>query len=169
MSERFIPFWPTGPEPTEGEKEHSVEDSQDQKQSREDSMALVCVDNDDLQLEQHPVSVSPFTLPYTSNDVTYVPYESELQMPDIVHLMKASLSEPYSIYTYRYFIHNWPQLCVLAHCQGRSVGAIVCKLETHHYNVRRGYIAMLAVDKDFRKRKIGVYVSVCIQTKAIQS
>lgn len=159
MSERFIPFWPTSSETTEVEKEHSIEDCQDQKQARDDSMALACINNDELQLEQHPAhypSPAPFTLPYTSNDVTYVPYESELQMPDIVHLMKASLSEPYSIYTYRYFIHNWPQLCVLAHCQGRSVGAIVCKLERHHFNVRRGYIAMLAVDKDFRKRKIGV-------------
>ena len=87
--------------------------------------------------------------------VTYVPYESELQMPDIMRLMKADLSEPYSIYTYRYFIHNWPRLCILAQCDDRYVGAIVCKLEPHHYNTRRGYIAMLAVDKDYRKRKIG--------------
>ena len=87
--------------------------------------------------------------------ITYKPYVSELQMPSIVQLMKASLSEPYSIYTYRYFIHKWPQLCKLAVCNGECVGAIVCKLEFHHYNVRRGYIAMLAVAKDFRRKKIG--------------
>lgn len=85
----------------------------------------------------------------------YEMYESELQMPDIMKLMKTALSEPYSIYTYRYFIHNWPQLCVLAKCDNACVGAIVCKLEMHHYNTRRGYIAMLAVDKEYRKRKIG--------------
>lgn len=89
------------------------------------------------------------------SQVVYVPYESELQMPDIMRLMKADLSEPYSIYTYRYFIHNWPRLCILAQCDDQYVGAIVCKLEPHHYNTRRGYIAMLAVDKDYRKRKIG--------------
>ena len=89
------------------------------------------------------------------SQVVYIPYESELQMPDIMRLMKADLSEPYSIYTYRYFIHNWPRLCILAQCDDRYVGAIVCKLEPHHYNTRRGYIAMLAVDKDYRKRKIG--------------
>lgn len=50
------------------------------------------------------------------SEVTYVPYESELQMPDITRLMKADLSEPYSIYTYRYFIHNWPKLCILVSC-----------------------------------------------------
>ncbi|XP_023963376.1 N-alpha-acetyltransferase 30 isoform X5 [Chrysemys picta bellii] len=45
--------------------------------------------------------------------IRYVRYESELQMPDIMRLITKDLSEPYSIYTYRYFIHNWPQLCFL--------------------------------------------------------
>ena len=45
--------------------------------------------------------------------IKYVQYTSEAQMPDIIRLMKADLSEPYSIYTYRYFIHNWPHLCIL--------------------------------------------------------
>ena len=48
-----------------------------------------------------------------TSGVTFVPYESELQLPHIMRLMKADLSEPYSIYTYRYFIHNWPNLCFL--------------------------------------------------------
>ena len=114
--------------------------------------------------QTEPEHQAPETVGSSSHDdpdrtevpqVTYVPYESELQMPDIMRLMKADLSEPYSIYTYRYFIHNWPRLCILAQCDDRYVGAIVCKLEPHHYNTRRGYIAMLAVDKDYRKRKIG--------------
>lgn len=45
--------------------------------------------------------------------IQYVQYESELQMPMIVKLIQKDLSEPYSIYTYRYFIHNWPKLCFL--------------------------------------------------------
>ena len=45
--------------------------------------------------------------------IRYVVYESELQMPDIMRLITKDLSEPYSIYTYRYFIHNWPKLCFL--------------------------------------------------------
>lgn len=48
-----------------------------------------------------------------SEQITYVQYESELQMPDIMRLIQKDLSEPYSIYTYRYFIHNWPMLCFL--------------------------------------------------------
>lgn len=42
-----------------------------------------------------------------------VEYENEYQMVDIMRLITNVLSEPYSIYTYRYFIHNWPKLCLL--------------------------------------------------------
>ena len=45
--------------------------------------------------------------------VKYAVYENELQMPDIMKLIQKDLSEPYSIYTYRYFIHNWPHLCYM--------------------------------------------------------
>lgn len=45
--------------------------------------------------------------------IEYVQYESELQMPMIMKIIQKDLSEPYSIYTYRYFIHNWPKLCFL--------------------------------------------------------
>lgn len=51
--------------------------------------------------------------PGEDRTIRYVRYESELQMPDIMRLITKDLSEPYSIYTYRYFIHNWPQLCFL--------------------------------------------------------
>ncbi|KAJ3193489.1 N-alpha-acetyltransferase 30 [Irineochytrium annulatum] len=47
------------------------------------------------------------------NVISYVPYESELQLPSIMRLIENDLSEPYSIYTYRYFLHAWPQLSFL--------------------------------------------------------
>ena len=37
----------------------------------------------------------------------------------------------------------------------KCVGAIVCKLDIHKKVVRRGYIAMLAVDEKYRQEKIG--------------
>lgn len=50
-------------------------------------------------------------------------------------------------------------MILLAFCQahvcGECVGAIVCKLDYHKKIVKRGYIAMLAVDSKVRKRKIG--------------
>lgn len=87
--------------------------------------------------------------------ITYKVYESELELPSIMKLIQKDLSEPYSIYTYRYFIHNWPKLCYLALYEDKCVGCIVCKLDIHRQMIKRGYIAMLAVDKDYRKLKIG--------------
>lgn len=89
------------------------------------------------------------------DEIGIISYESELQMPEIMRLIQKDLSEPYSIYTYRYFIHNWPKLCFLAIHEGTCIGAIVCKLDMHRNVVKRGYIAMLAVDKKYRKRGIG--------------
>ncbi|XP_037934376.1 uncharacterized protein LOC119672242 [Teleopsis dalmanni] len=94
------------------------------------------------------------TLDVTNVYIEYKQYNSELQMHDIMRLIQAELSEPYSIYTYRYFIYNWPKLCFLAAHGNEYVGAIVCKLDMHASS-RRGYIAMLAVRKEYRKLKIG--------------
>ena len=41
--------------------------------------------------------------------------------------------------------------------RGKSVGAIVCKLDLHRKIIKRGYIAMLAVDECYRKKGIGRY------------
>ena len=51
--------------------------------------------------------------PTHQEEVEYIVYENELQMPCIMRLIQKDLSEPYSVYTYRYFIHNWPHLCFM--------------------------------------------------------
>ncbi|XP_023174498.2 N-alpha-acetyltransferase 30A [Drosophila hydei] len=109
-----------------------------------------------LQLQLEPA--------ISADEIVYKEYEAEHQMHDIMRLIQAELSEPYSIYTYRYFIYNWPKLCFLAAHDNQYVGAIVCKLDMH-MNVRRGYIAMLAVRKEYRKLKIGT----TLVTKAIEA
>ncbi|XP_072218382.1 N-alpha-acetyltransferase 30 [Leuresthes tenuis] len=107
------------------------------------------------ELARLDLSSSPGRAEGESHDIRYVRYESELQMPWIMRLITKDLSEPYSIYTYRYFIHNWPQLCFLAMVEQECVGAIVCKLDMHKKMFRRGYIAMLAVDSKHRRKSIG--------------
>lgn len=97
-------------------------------------------------------------------------YVNELQMPDLIRVIQKDLSEPYSIYTYRYFIHNWPKLCFLSMHGDKCIGAIVCKLDTHRQTIRRGYIAMLAVDKDYRKLNIGTtLVQKAIDVSALEN
>lgn len=43
------------------------------------------------------------------DDIQFSAYESEVQLPEMMALIQKDLSEPYSIYTYRYFVHKWPQ------------------------------------------------------------
>ena len=73
---------------------------------RNDSFPIASVPPNDDDIDVIKVEES-------EHNITLVPYESELQMSDIMRLITKDLSEPYSIYTYRYFIHNWPQLCFL--------------------------------------------------------
>ena len=46
----------------------------------------------------------------------------------------------------------------------KCVGAIVCKLDMHKKMVRRGYIAMLAVDSDYRRNNIGTVCYIVVGT-----
>ena len=97
--------------------------------------------------------------------LTFSAYSSEQYLQGIIDLISLDLSEPYSIFTYRYFINNWPQLCILAlddagvsegaATASKVVGVIVCKQDRHRSGTQRGYIAMLAVDKSMRNRGLG--------------
>ncbi|KFD62096.1 hypothetical protein M514_25698 [Trichuris suis] len=83
-------------------------------------------------------------------------YNGEHQLPGIMQLVSRDLSEPYSIYTYRYFVCNWPSLCFVAFANDSQecIGAILCKMSVQRNGIKQGYIAMLAVDKAYRRRKV---------------
>ncbi len=93
--------------------------------------------------------------------ITTEPYRGETHLATIIDLVAQDLSEPYSIFTYRYFLNQWPQLCFVtfAHDPAANeptvVGVIICKQDLHRSGTLRGYIAMLAVHASMRKRGIG--------------
>ncbi|KZL72176.1 n-terminal acetyltransferase c complex catalytic subunit mak3 [Colletotrichum incanum] len=95
-------------------------------------------------------------------DLQYIQYEHGLEakyLPAIRSLIARDLSEPYSIYVYRYFLYQWGHLCFMALNPADSslIGVIVCKLEVHSSHsppTRRGYIAMLAVASPYRGKGI---------------
>jgi peptide alpha-N-acetyltransferase len=139
-------------EPEKSKVGHVVSDSSVTKDSDNDNKAVNDSVVDNLTESLDCISVTDDK----ESAIAYLSYSDETQMPLIMRLIQKDLSEPYSIYTYRYFIHNWPNLCFLAMAgPGHCVGAIVCKLDLHKKVSRRGYIAMLAVDEGFRKRRIG--------------
>ncbi|KAK4464214.1 putative n-terminal acetyltransferase c complex catalytic subunit mak3 [Cladorrhinum samala] len=91
-------------------------------------------------------------------ELKYIRYEHSLEaeyLPRIRALISKDLSEPYSIYVYRYFLYQWGHLCYMALDPEDSslVGVIICKLEPHISHsppTLRGYIAMLAVSAAYR-------------------
>ncbi|KAI9740809.1 MAG: N-alpha-acetyltransferase mak3 [Claussenomyces sp. TS43310] len=91
-------------------------------------------------------------------ELRYIQYDSSLEtqyLPSIRALISKDLSEPYSIYVYRYFLHQWGDLCFLAiHPETAAlIGVVINKLESHQSRspqTLRGYIAMLAVASSYR-------------------
>jgi N-alpha-acetyltransferase 30 len=97
-------------------------------------------------------------------EIEYKIYSEEYQLIDLMKMIDSELSEPYSIFTYRYFLYNWPKLCILAYKQSDLIGVIVCKADLHNTSLR-GYIAMLAVRQEYRRLGIGrELVSRAIET-----
>lgn len=74
----------------------------------------------------------------TIDGIDFVDYQDESQLDDVMRLVGQDLSEPYSVFTYRYFLHRWPQLCILAvptdddksvGGHRRPIGCVVCKID----------------------------------------
>ncbi|VDB90295.1 unnamed protein product [Peniophora sp. CBMAI 1063] len=91
-----------------------------------------------------------------ASEIIYRSYEGEADLPNIISLVQSELSEPYVVYTYRYFLRQWPHLSFLAFAPDSPipVGVIVCKQSVHRERINRGYIAMLSVNKSYRKQGV---------------
>ena len=89
--------------------------------------------------------------------VYYDEFQGEHELDRMLELIEADLSEPYSVYTYRFFLHNWPKLCI--NCKDKAtnqiIGTIIGKVQRHKKGSLRGYIGMLAVDCKWRGKGIG--------------
>jgi N-alpha-acetyltransferase 30 len=101
--------------------------------------------------------------------IVYQQYSLEKEkeyLPQIRELITKDLSEPYSIYVYRYFLYQWAELCFVAVDeteQNKLVGVVICKLEPHRGGPLRGYIAMLATKEEYR----GKGIAITLVSKAI--
>lgn len=91
------------------------------------------------------------------SDIAYIQYDISLEptyLPQMRALIAKDLSEPYSIYVYRYFLYQWPDLCFFAVDTATEhhdlVAVVICKLEKHRGGPLRGYIAMLATQESHR-------------------
>lgn len=101
----------------------------------------------------------------------YVRYEqfqgTDEEMEYLIGFFTEMLSEPYSSFTYQYFVFGWPDLCITvygvvsdtepgADVVGEKVGAIVSRVSRKAPLMPlRGYIAMFAVAEKFRGFRLG--------------
>ncbi|MCJ1382208.1 N-alpha-acetyltransferase mak3 [Xylographa soralifera] len=94
----------------------------------------------------------------SETEIRYVQYQSDKEttyLPAIRQMISKDLSEPYSIYVYRYFLYQWGDLCFMAlDPEDTLIGVIISKLEPHRGGSMRGYIAMLAVKEEYRGKGI---------------
>lgn len=94
------------------------------------------------------------TIDITENGFHFHSFDpsSQTQFSAILSLIASNLSEPYSVYVYRYFFHQWPQYCFLISEEGsdKIIGVIITKVELHREARMRGYIGMLVIQPAFR-------------------
>lgn len=53
------------------------------------------------------------TIERNNKSITISSYRDETQIAAIMELMSKDLSEPYSIFTYRFFLQQWSKYCLL--------------------------------------------------------
>ncbi|RYO40767.1 hypothetical protein AA0113_g11051 [Alternaria arborescens] len=115
-------------------------------------------DNEDGDVTSNAPAKRTDAKELNESDLQYVQYEpskEEQYLPAIRQLISKDLSEPYSIYVYRYFLYQWGDLCYMALSPTNTlIGVITCKLEPHRSGTYRGYIAMLATQEEYRGRGI---------------
>ncbi|KAL4873384.1 hypothetical protein BDV12DRAFT_77517 [Aspergillus spectabilis] len=105
-------------------------------------------------------STTPSSPPSTLHYTRYTSTHEETYVSAMRQLISKDLSEPYSIYVYRYFLYQWGDLCFMAMDidpdtkEETMVGVVISKLEPHRNGPLRGYIAMLAVSEGYRGKGI---------------
>lgn len=121
---------------------------------------------------------------FQKKHIRIAPYEGETQMQSIMNLIDGELSEPYTVYTYRYFLNQWPELCFLAHYSANPypeskqtkndletpIGVVIGKLDKHLKGNRfmRGYIGMVSIRSDFRGKGIATSLLQILLRKMVK-
>ena len=97
-----------------------------------------------------------------TKDFIYKTYPGNHQRERIMELMTQYLSEPYPIYTYMYFLDLFPDCTIICYDKNKKneknelyiCGAVVGNINRKSNRIQ-GYIAMLAVEEDYRKKGLG--------------
>eukprot|EP00127_Corallochytrium_limacisporum_P003015 Clim_evm62s144 gene=Clim_evmTU62s144 len=93
-------------------------------------------------------------------------FKNEEDLKPMMDLIFEDLSEAYTVYTYRFFIVNWPQYTWIARYKGKIIGCVLTNLFEDD-GIKQGYIAMLAVTKSYRRNGVGTALVKCVLDQLI--
>ncbi|KAL0215506.1 hypothetical protein P9112_007690 [Eukaryota sp. TZLM1-RC] len=83
-------------------------------------------------------------------------YQDEDDLTDIMLFLDNLLSEPYSRWTYRYFVSEYPQYCfIIRNSQSLLIGCIIGRIDHTLHGEPTGYIGMVATHPDHRGKGYG--------------
>lgn len=119
----------------------------------QEKLSNLCITTSDTTTAECPAREynikSPAPVPQTDADddeskldpdevisgIKFVNYRDESQLDSVMTLVGRDLSEPYSVFTYRYFLHRFPDLCIFAvpitdnGVEAEPIGCVVCKID----------------------------------------
>ena len=79
--------------------------------------------------------------------------------PEIIKkIIDPELSEPYSVFTYYFFLQNHPQFTYLIFSEKEElIGLLIGKIEecSKEKEFKRGYLAMIVITKSARRKGLG--------------
>jgi len=76
------------------------------------------------------------------NELYFETFSDERDLELIIKLVEQDLSEPYSIYTYRFFIYECPKMCIMVR-SGRWWWLRPSYLSDSFFSARRGTLVKL--------------------------
>ena len=99
---------------------------------------------------------------YETPECSFKTYAGNHHRKRIIELMTKYLSEPYPVYTYMYFLDLFPDCTILCYDKNKKnennelfiCGAVVGNINRKPDKIQ-GYIAMLAVEEEYRKKGLG--------------
>jgi peptide alpha-N-acetyltransferase len=87
--------------------------------------------------------------------LTFRQYERESDIDAMIPLFESTLSEPYTIWSYRFFVEKHSQLSHLAFSGARVVGCILARVDdSPDAPIPSVYVGMVCTHEDFRHRGI---------------
>lgn len=93
------------------------------------------------------------------NGIKFRPFRDDADLHAIRKMFAKQFSEPYQVWTYRYFAEQYPDLTFFAEKDGAIVGCCMCMMQPEHKSVHQGYIGMICVDDDIKRLGLGKHMA----------